>query len=233
MPTPLSKAPASADGDQRLAAQHAVQVAPADAHRLDRLGLDAQGDAFAGGGARRIVDALVGGAPDHRPASAGAVVSIGGSLPAALQPRRRRPLGACFLGPVRLPAIGRGDAVDRVGAGERGRFVGIERHRRPAAGAHGLDRLQQRAPVRHDHLVARAEVLARAVLDLSHALDRPLVVQVDVVLAHAEVGARALLFGVEAPVVVAAVRSARSRAASRRPGAARASPPCRAARRSW
>ena len=80
-----------------------------------------------------------------------------------------------------------------------------QRHRRPAAGAHRLDRLQQGAPVGHDHLVGRAQVLARAVLDRAHALHRPLVVQVDVVLAHAEVGARALLLGIEAPVVVAAL----------------------------
>jgi hypothetical protein len=106
---------------------------------------------------------------------------------------------------VGLPAIGRGDAVDRVGPDQRRRVGRGERHRRPPAGAHGLDRLHERAPVGHDHLVARAEVLARAVLDRPHALDRPLVVQVDVVLAHAEVGARALVFRIEAPVIVAAV----------------------------
>ena len=167
MPTPLSKAPASADGDEGLAAQHAVQVAPADAHGLDRLRLDAQGDALAGGRARRLVDVGAHGAPTHRAASAAARWSPSLGVPIAAAPSQAAAarLARGRVGPVGLPALGRRDAVDRVGPDQRRRVGRGERHRRPAAGAHGLDRLQERAPVGHDHLVARAEVLARAVLD--------------------------------------------------------------------
>jgi hypothetical protein len=99
---------------------------------------------------------------------------------------------------------GGGQAIHRVGAhAVRGDFR-IGHARRCATGHHRLDRLDQRAAVGHDHLVCCAQVLAGAVLNGAHALAGPLVVHVDVALAHAQVGAALLLIGAEAPVVMAA-----------------------------
>ena len=47
-------------------------------------------------------------------------------------------------------------------------------------------------------------MLARAVCNLTHAFDCPLVVDVDVFFAHAQIGGAHLLVCVKAPVVVAA-----------------------------
>ena len=96
------------------------------------------------------------------------------------------------------------NAVHRVGPADLVVQPGIGHARRYAALLHRVQGLQQHAPVGQDHLVGGAQVLAGAVLYGAHAFAGPLVVHVDVVFAHAQVGAVVLFFGVETPVVVAA-----------------------------
>jgi hypothetical protein len=89
---------------QRLAAQHAVQVAPADAHLLDtlvvRVAAAARRPPRAAHRARR------------RPGRTCSRRGLGGG---ALAPGRRLPLGRHLRLPERLPALRRRDAVDGVG----------------------------------------------------------------------------------------------------------------------
>ncbi len=81
---------------------------------------------------------------------------------------------------------------------------------------------QQQAAIGDDRLVAVAQVLARAVLDPALALDRPLVVDVDVE-AHAGIGL-GLLLGERCSRSCSGGRCAAcSRAARRAAAAARAS----------
>src|SRR5438552_17544025 len=103
--------------------------------------------------------------------------------------------------PIRLPAFGRADTVDRGRAGNAGGASRVEHHRRRSAITDLLDGATQQAPVACDRLVRLAEVLAGAVGDRTHRLARPLVVYVDVD-AHAGEGRVRLLVRVEAVVVV-------------------------------
>src|SRR5207302_10489298 len=116
--------------------------------------------------------------------------------------RAAAPAGVEVL-PVGLPALGRAHAVDRDRPADRGRARRVEPHRRLLAVLHLTDRRQEHAPVGDDRLIAVAEMLARAVLDAALALDRPLIMDVDVE-AHAGEGLRRLFGDVVAVLIVPA-----------------------------
>ena len=220
-------------GGEGLAAQDAVAVAPADAHEVDALAAEPPQHRLRRRGTRRIGRAACFGEAHRRsglkPTSPRARASV--ATPARRAPARLA--AAARLQCASQPSAGAMQSIVS-GPWKRGRLGGARRrHRRPAAAAHRLDRLQQRAPVGHDHLVGGAEMLAGPVLDRAHALHRPLVVQVDVFLAHAEVGAACVAPPDRSPSGCAGPSAARSPAARRRPGAGRASSPCRAGPRSW
>ena len=96
----------------------------------------------------------------------------------------------------------RRNAVNRIRAGSLPGYGSLGKAGRGLAVANIIDRLEQQSAVGHDHLVRRSQVLTRAVLDGSHALDRPLVVDIDVVLTHAQISQGALFQRVETPVVM-------------------------------
>ena len=146
MPTPLSKAPASARGDQRLAAQHAVQVAPADAH-----GLDAPRPRCAG---RRRSQAAA-RAASSTPQRARRAGSPGGLGRGRLARRSASPSPAA-ASQAAADRLARAASVQWASQRSAGAMQSIvsgpisaaassarERHRRPPAGAHRLDRLQR------------------------------------------------------------------------------------------
>ncbi len=120
-----------------------------------------------------------------------------------VRPRRLCALGVYRGLPPGLPAFGGGDAVHRVRTKGVRRLQRIADAGRRAALRHRVHGLQQQPAVGHDDLVGGPQVLARAVLDGAHAFAGPLVVHVDVVLAHAQKGSVLLLFGAEAPLVPA------------------------------
>src|SRR5579864_2123984 len=68
------------------------------------------------------------------------------------------------LAPVGFPGFSRSDPVDGVGAVKGGPGAGLERHERPAAVLHALDRVEQHAPIAGDAAVGRRQVLARPIL---------------------------------------------------------------------
>src|SRR5581483_11364458 len=111
------------------------------------------------------------------------------------------PLGK--LTPVGLPPVGGTDAVDGVGAAQGSGGLLVEAHQRATAVARRFDGLHQHAAVADDAPVGAGEVLARAILDDALRFAGELIVDVDV-RAHARVGLRTLLSGVEA-VLIAAV----------------------------
>src|SRR5690242_1195086 len=123
----------------------------------------------------------------------GASVGMTGNTAHRLSNQRRARLGGparvaaapgVELFPVVLPADRRPHAVDGRGPADLRCTLGVEPHRRLAAFRDLGDGGEQHAAVGDDRLVAGAEMLLRAVLDAALALDRPLVVDVDVE-AHA------------------------------------------------
>src|SRR5215211_2299129 len=121
----------------------------------------------------------------QRPARSTRVMRLGHQRRARL----RRPAGLLapalveFL-PVGFPTLGRSHAVDGRRPANGGGARRVEPHRRLLAAPDLADGREQQAAIGDDCLVAVAQVLAGAVLDAALALDRPLVVHVDVE-AHA------------------------------------------------
>src|ERR1700755_890560 len=103
------------------------------------------------------------------------------------RPGRGTPPPDIDLHPIGLPTAGRAYAVHGRRALDAPCMRGVEEHERWLAGGGLLDLLPQQAAVLHDRLVGLAEMLPGAVLDRSHRLHCPLVVDVDVV-AHAGIG---------------------------------------------
>ena len=99
--------------------------------------------------------------------------------------------------PVIVQSVDRSDAVDRRGAAHR---VGAARQRRIASLRHVVDRAEDHATGGGDDAIGVAEMFLRAILHRAHALDRPLVMHVDVH-AHAGIGRAALFLRIVAPVV--------------------------------
>src|SRR6266446_7364954 len=112
-----------------------------------------------------------------------------------------RGLAPGFVGqpPIGLPALARADAIDGGGAGELRSGSGIEHHQRPAVALRLVDRVTQEPPIGADRLVGLAEMLLGPILDRSHRLAGPLVVNVDVE-AHSGEGVARLLVRVEAVI---------------------------------
>ena len=104
--------------------------------------------------------------------------------------------------PPLLPLRRGRNAVDGIGPKPLCRDVRVCKADGGFAIGHGVNGFKEGAAVRHDGHIAGAQMFARAVLDAPHAFAGPLVMAVDVVLAHTEVGTGGLLFGVVAPLVV-------------------------------
>src|SRR5258708_2576201 len=121
-----------------------------------------------------------------------------------LPPLRLLPAVGVALLPVLLHPVGRADAVDRGRAGEAIGALRVEHHQRLLARLIFLDRIQKNTAVEHDAFIGRTQVFARPVGNAALRLAGPLVVDIDVE-SHSGEGLAALLVGVEAPVVVAAV----------------------------
>src|SRR4051794_14695866 len=76
---------------------------------------------------------------------------------AAVGPAGRLALAQVGLLPIALPVVGRPDAIDRGGAGDVRRRMGVQHHRQLAAVPGVLDRLAQQPPVSIDRLVGLAK----------------------------------------------------------------------------
>ena len=82
------------------------------------------------------------------------------------------------------------------------RSIGYTR-RHPAV-LYRINGLDKNPPIGHDDFIRRAQVFACPVGNRPHAFYRPLVMHIDVFLAHAQVRSRHLLVRIKPPVVVAA-----------------------------